>query len=201
MIEVGRRERKRQELHQSLLDVAEVLFEEQGVARTTVDDIAEHADVARQTVFNHFPYKEALAIELSAEGIDQIAQCAHALLEAGTPAPEVLQYTAERVLDLALRLGEVAVVVARELLHSDAERAARAAQLVPLRQIIEALLSQAREEGSVRQDLPLDVVASRFCALLTSVVAQAMTCSPEALRRELSVSIDMLFNGIKDRRN
>lgn len=201
VIEVGRRERKRQELHQNLLSAADSLFREQGVARTTVDDIAEAADVARQTVFNHFPYKEAFAIELSADGIDAIAQRAQALLDAGVPALEVLQHTAEWVLDLALSLGEVAVVVARELLHPDMERAARAGQRVPLRQIIEALLSQAQEEGSIRNDLPIDVVASRMCAVLTSLVAHSLSCEPEALRRDLYVSIDVLFNGIKDRRS
>jgi AcrR family transcriptional regulator len=199
VIEVGRRERKRQAVHQSLLEAAERLFAERGVARTTVDDIADAADVARQTVFNHFPYKEALALELGAQNIQRVAQHAHARLEAGVPALEVLQETAERVLAVCEQRGECAAVVAQELLHTDPERAARAAGRVPLRALFEAILLQAREEGSLRDDLPVEIVAKRISSILTSIVAQIMTTDAEVARRELSVCFDMLFNGISER--
>ena len=201
VVALGRRQRKRQDLHQRLLDVARRLFKERGIARTTVDDLAEVADVARQTVFNHFPYKEAIAVELGSEGIQEVAHRAQALLEAGVSALEVLERTAEWVLDAALEDGELAVVVARELLHPDPGRALRAAQHVPLREIFEAILVQAREEGAVRNDLPVDVVASRIAAVLRSIIAQVLGSDVEQLRRELTVWFDMVLNGIRDRRN
>jgi AcrR family transcriptional regulator len=201
VVALGRRQRKRQDLHQRLLDVARRLFKERGIARTTVDDLAEVADVARQTVFNHFSYKEAIAVELASEGIQEVAQRAQALLEAGVSALEVLERTAEWVLDAALEDGELAVVVARELLHPDPGRALRAAQQVPLREIFEAILVQAREEGAVRNDLPVDVVASRIAAVLRSIIAQVLGSDLEQLRRELTVCFDMVFNGIRDRSN
>jgi AcrR family transcriptional regulator len=199
VVALGRRQRKRQDLHQRLLDVARRLFQERGIARTTVDDLAEAADVARQTVFNHFPCKEAIAVELASEGIQEVAQRAQALLEAGVSALEVLERTAEWVLDAALEDGELAPVVARELLHPDAGRALHAAQHVPLREIFEAILVQAREEGAVRNDLPVDVVASRIAAVLRSIIAQVLGSDVEQLRRELTVCFDMVFNGIRDR--
>lgn len=198
-MELGRRERKRAAIHQGLLDAADTLFAERGVARTTVDDIAEAADVARQTVFNHFPYKEVFALELAADSISRVAQYAHALLEAGAPATEVLECVAERILDSALTQGERAVVVARELLHPDTERAARAAERVPIRTLLEAVLIQAREEGSIRAELPLDIVANRVCALLAGIVAQIMTTDADLLRKDLSVSLDVIFHGISER--
>jgi AcrR family transcriptional regulator len=201
VVELGRRERKRQAVHQNLLDAASRLFAERGVARTTVDDIAEAADVARQTVFNHFPYKEALALELAADSIQQVANEAYVLLEAGVPALEVLDRVANRVLDAAIEDGERAVVVARELLHPDGERAARASESVPLGQLFEAILIQAKEEGSVREDLPLDIVATRMSAIVTSVVAQLMTRDAGDLRRDLSICLDILCNGISERSN
>lgn len=195
----GRRQRKRQAVHQRLLDVGEELFRERGMARTTVDDIAEAADVARQTFFNHFPSKEALAVELAARGIHEVALRAHALLEAGTPALEVLGSTADRILDAALEQGEIAAVVARELLHPDPERARRAAQQAPLREILEAILLQAREEGTVRDDLPMDMVATRVTTVLRGVLAQICSCDADQLRRELNVCFDIIFHGIIDR--
>jgi NADH dehydrogenase len=187
------------EVHERLLAAARQLFGERGVSRTTVDDLSEAADVARQTFFNHFPYKEALAVELAADGIQHVAERAQALLESGVPALDVLERTVFAVLEDSLIQGELAVVVARELLHSDPDRARRAAQQIPIPMIFEAILVQAREEGTVRDDLPLDVVASRISALIRSIICEFMCRSADDLRREVRVCIDIVMNGIGDR--
>jgi len=200
VIEIGRRQRKRQAMHQMLLDVAQRLFEEQGIGRTTVDDIAAAADVARTTVFNHFASKEVIALELASDTTQGLAQQAQALLESGIPALDVLQSVSRTFLDASLNMGESAVAVARELLHADPERVARAHQIVPIRHIVEAILIEAREEGAVRPDLPLDVVADRFTVLLVQIVTQVVTCEASRLHEHLAVSLDILFNGITERR-
>ncbi len=56
----GRRERKKQLTRQAISDVATRLFLERGFDAVTVAEIAAAADVAVQTVFNHFPTKEDL---------------------------------------------------------------------------------------------------------------------------------------------
>ncbi|KHL04186.1 TetR/AcrR family transcriptional regulator [Sinomonas humi] len=53
----GRRERQRLQMRRRLLEAALSLFEAQGFEATTIDQIAERADVARQTVLNHYPTK------------------------------------------------------------------------------------------------------------------------------------------------
>ncbi len=199
-IDQGRRHRKWQAVHQGLLDAADSLFRDHGVSHTTVEDIAEAADVARQTVFNHFPYKEVFALELGAVSVSRVAQQAHALLEAGEPALQVLQRAGEWLLEAATGQGEVAVVVARELLHPDPERAGRAAEHVPLSAVFEAILQRAHEENTVRNDLPLPMIASRVSAVLLGIVAQATTCEAAHLRYELTVGFDILLNGISERR-
>lgn len=56
----GRRERKKQQTRQAISDVATTLFLERGFDAVTVAEVARAADVAVQTVFNHFPTKEDL---------------------------------------------------------------------------------------------------------------------------------------------
>lgn len=56
----GRRERHRQATRRRIMDAALALFLEQGYAATSVDEIAERADVARRTLFNHFVRKQDL---------------------------------------------------------------------------------------------------------------------------------------------
>lgn len=56
----GRRERKKQQTRQAISDVATTLFMSRGFDAVTVAEIAAAADVAVQTVFNHFRTKEDL---------------------------------------------------------------------------------------------------------------------------------------------
>ena len=57
---VSLREKHTTETRQRIIDVAMALFIAQGFAATTVDEIAEGADVAPRTFFRYFPTKEAL---------------------------------------------------------------------------------------------------------------------------------------------
>ncbi|MEN6349564.1 MAG: TetR/AcrR family transcriptional regulator [Syntrophomonas sp.] len=59
----SRTERKKEETRKRILVVAMDLFKRQGFDKTTVDQIAMEADVAKGTVFNHFPEKEAIIYE------------------------------------------------------------------------------------------------------------------------------------------
>jgi AcrR family transcriptional regulator len=56
----SRRERKRLKLLDTLADTAWELFEREGYAAITMERIAEAADVAKGTLYKHFPAKEAL---------------------------------------------------------------------------------------------------------------------------------------------
>jgi AcrR family transcriptional regulator len=60
---LGRRERKRLELRDRLYTAAIDLIVERGFDATTMDEIAERADVARATAFNHYPQKVAFLHE------------------------------------------------------------------------------------------------------------------------------------------
>lgn len=58
--EPGRRERKRLQQLDHLADTAWTLFEAEGYEAVTMERIAAEADVAKATLYKHFPVKEAL---------------------------------------------------------------------------------------------------------------------------------------------
>jgi AcrR family transcriptional regulator len=58
----GLRERKKAKTRATIRDVAMRLFEEQGYAATTVDQIAEAAEVSQSTFFRYFPAKEDVVL-------------------------------------------------------------------------------------------------------------------------------------------
>jgi AcrR family transcriptional regulator len=68
----GRRERKKRELRTRIYEAARQLFLERGFEATTVVEIAEAADVAQGTFFNHFASKNDLLAEMASEASDHL---------------------------------------------------------------------------------------------------------------------------------
>lgn len=90
-----RRTRKRLATRQRISDVASRLFVERGFDQVTVDEIAEVADVARMTVFNHFSRKEDMFFDLDEEGREDLL-AALQNRDAGTSPIEALRVFAHR---------------------------------------------------------------------------------------------------------
>jgi AcrR family transcriptional regulator len=89
--EPGRRERKRLEVRDRLYVSAVDLFVSQGFEATTMDQIAEHADVARATVFNYFPQKVSFLEEWGKRRRAKVDQILTAALARDLPAAEQLR--------------------------------------------------------------------------------------------------------------
>lgn len=77
MAQMGRRERKKALIRQHISDVAMGLFAERGFDLVSVSEIAEAADVARPTVFAHFPRKEDLVFDRVTAVTAAIVQAVH----------------------------------------------------------------------------------------------------------------------------
>ncbi len=86
----GRRERKKAEVRQRISDAATALFLRRGFDQVSVSEIAEAADVARPTVFAHFPRKEDLFFDRYPEVAGQLTQAIRQR-PAGTSAVNALR--------------------------------------------------------------------------------------------------------------
>jgi AcrR family transcriptional regulator len=91
----NRQGRKRLETRQKISDAASRLFVERGFDMVTVDEIAEAADVARMTVFNHFARKEDMFFDLDEQGREDL-HTAVTKREAGISPLEALRLFAHR---------------------------------------------------------------------------------------------------------
>lgn len=66
---------------QAILDAARALFLHRGYAGTSMDDVAAHARVSKQTVYSHFVDKTRLFAELITRDIAQSDTSTHPLVE------------------------------------------------------------------------------------------------------------------------
>jgi AcrR family transcriptional regulator len=76
----GRRERKKAQTRAAIAASAARLFARSGFQGVTMLDVAQDADVSEQTVYNHFPTKEALVF-------DRAGDLGYALLNVVTGRP------------------------------------------------------------------------------------------------------------------
>lgn len=85
-LDVSRRERKKEETKERIVQAAFALFRKQGVAATTVEEICQRADVAKGTFFNYFPRKEAVFGYLSEQWVEDAEQKVGKILAKGVAA-------------------------------------------------------------------------------------------------------------------
>jgi AcrR family transcriptional regulator len=88
---MGRREEKRDLTRQQLLTSAGELFAERGYDATSVEDVAERANLSKGTFYYHFETKEALVVELRRSMLAGTVDQTYALLAQGQPPITVLE--------------------------------------------------------------------------------------------------------------
>jgi AcrR family transcriptional regulator len=69
---LSRRERRKAEWRERIVETARELFSRHGYEETRVADICERADIAQKTFFNYFPSKLHLLREIAHSGVEQL---------------------------------------------------------------------------------------------------------------------------------
>lgn len=68
------RARKKAETRLNIVQQARALFDQKGYEATTIDDIADAANVHKQTVFRYFPCKEDIALVFRIDAFEEFKQ-------------------------------------------------------------------------------------------------------------------------------
>ncbi len=86
-------------MREQILDATERLLGRLGYQKTTMDDIAQEAGVARRSIYLHFDSKEAVALGTIDRIVDRLLERLEKLAATGDPAPARIRgMLAERVL-------------------------------------------------------------------------------------------------------
>ena len=169
----SRRERRRLEVFQRVLEAAEQLFVEKGYDETTVAEICEAADVAYGTFFNHFPGKSSLLSAMRERGVNAISETLDALtkrpIEIGDAMVSLFESGADELESVSP--GRRALAGRVESLSftnpsGNRDRSFHGA--------FEVFLRKAAEDGRVRSDVPpetlADLVSSAYATMYLSWV-------------------------------
>lgn len=155
---LSRRERRKREVRQRIVEAAMKRFVRQGFEATTVDQIAEDADVAQKTFFNYFPTKQDLFHQLAAERIDEFCQILEEEREAQGSTQQKLEHCFLRLSELLEERKRLARDLILEIMRNSPPGGS-AEELSKLHAHFEAILRDGQAAGDVREDSPVDFLA------------------------------------------
>jgi AcrR family transcriptional regulator len=215
MEELGRRERKKLQTRQVISDVATTLFMERGFDHVTVAEVAKSADVAVQTVFNHFPTKEDLLFDEQRWWLGP-AQVIREL-PAGAGMVEVVEALEEHYLSVIrsrLRSGHLVTwkAFSRTIDESPALQARRRRNAEEMEELIVAALQErdpqagpqtgpesGPELGSAPELGPKSSsrAAPQLSALMARLIAAQYAAAQKVLEEELARVLPEKPNGVQ----
>ena len=195
----GRRERRSRELRDRIYQAAQGLFLEYGFAATTVHQIAEAADVAQATFFNHFQNKAAILNAMTEEVFAHLESLMNEVLsQPGTPQ-ERIQSFARRVADKTLAVHGLAKDVLLELHQIGVQSGDVAPHLAGMRGPFERMLREGQQDGCVREDFSAEFLAEFVIGALNTTVTNWLIQTDYPLAARLDLAASLLAEAIDPR--
>jgi AcrR family transcriptional regulator len=195
---MSRRQENKARASASILEAAQALIEQHGVARTTTRQIAQHAGISYQTLYNYFPTKSHLILVLMSQDISEWRNA----------VDNVIKQHAGDLLGSLRRINEIGLqqfngdagLMWQEVVPHLFARQADPQQLESLNQIAHeryhALLSMAQGMGQLGQDVDLHLLAHTLFCLSDHAflrLFQAHMQQPETILRTLDEQIALLL--------
>ncbi len=192
---MSRRERTKDETRERIATAAMELFLEHGFAATTVDEIAQRADVAKGTFFNHFPRKEAVLFHYALAELDRLEELIEAALANGRPAREQLGHVFAAAAAGYERNPELSRVLILEMVRGPE------AELFEIYQRGQAamrrLVVHAQQRGEFRREADPDRVTDVLRGLFISTMLVWLHCPTLFdLQREIASRLSLVLDGL-----
>lgn len=191
---INRRERKKMNAKNAILEAAVKLFVQKGYKETAIADIMNEADMGIGTFYNYFQSKEEILKYFLAEIISETHQHFIDLIKAPKSAAEILTETflyTGRILD------ENRFVV--PLFLSMANRRAASKELThpangpTFKDIFSGLIKRGQEQGEFRQDIPAEVVTEMFHSILQ---AASFSSLEMGFMQNIEYKLQLLLDGL-----
>lgn len=183
-----RTERRKNEVRQKIVRTAVDLFERQGFHNTTMEQIAQEADIARKTLYNYFPVKEAIADEY-VRGISKgLAENTEAMLaelpDTRAKLTAALSNTYSWV-EINPEITAICLGYRRSSSHYSKEKQ----EATGTQSLIAKILQSGQENGEIRADLSVKQLGFYIEALRGTMVFEWLK---QPARSDLHEEIDKL---------
>ena len=193
----GLRQRQRAARDEAILNAAFDLIVQQGYEGLTMDGLADRVGISRQTLYHHFPSKDAIALRavivLFEQGIESINS-----IDPRVPPGERLRLVVTQLLTSRFKPTTAAFIRARITLmpiksHPDYKDAfSRRAK------VLETLVLAAQESGDIRSDISSKLVVQMLLGLVSDASYEDLIAEDSATVHDvIRTVVDLFFNGLR----
>ncbi len=192
----SRLERRKEKTRQKIISTAVTLFQQQGFDATTMEQIAEEADIAKGTLYNYFPVKEAILAgyiqaafgkknpdrfvnlrslpDTRARMVAILKDLMSGVQAQGEIFEKYLTYQVQNILSLQKPASE----------RSGIER------------LSSEIIRLGQQSGEIRADLPVSILEDQFEFVFVEVAKQFYT-APDTFQAQetIEVCVDLFMQG------
>lgn len=153
MMKQSRRELNKIHCRRRILKASRRLFSAKGYDETSIEDVAEKAEVSKATLYNYFPGKESLLVGIAEDELAEIRRLITVELKEETDALEKLR----RVLEVFVLDSIPYIPLARRITYlNSCEGSELYATRLDMMRIFRQLTEEAQDQGRFRRDVPVD---------------------------------------------
>lgn len=184
------RERNRQRIYQRIVDAAFELFRTAGYDSTTMDAIAEKAEVSRGTLFNYFPTKDTLLVPYANELYREYVQPAvQSYLDTQPTTLDVVRFLFMSIYEHVLTLPDIDRALRQEF-FSPQPAMKECSGGTGFFDTLLTIVQYGQLRGEVRVDIPLESLARYIGVLYVSLLYTMVEQSTPA---EYAVEVNTLL--------
>ena len=194
---IGRLERRKRDRRLRIYGVAMDLFRTQGFERTTVNQIAEAADVVPATFFNHFQSKNALLGQMTAEVLDALELLLVEEFRAAESTRERLTGFVARATDQIAETRGLARDVLLEFLRSESEPGQQPPYIRRIHEPFAAMLREGQERGEVRLDQDAVFLAEMVVGILNAALTNWLADPNYLIEQRLRQAAQFAWEAIR----
>ena len=191
---MNRRERKKEATRESIIQSATALFREKGYHKTAMDEIAEKVDVSKATLYNYFPDKGAILIAYFQSIVADYGRD----IKASLRSKQGIEARLENLLDFKDQVfGNDIELTANYLkyrlqtifdkdLFDNPDRSG-------LENVILEIMTEAQENGEIRNDIRPLIIARTFLLLATHFFLSSIYIEDSVEKQNLKAQSLRLF--------
>jgi AcrR family transcriptional regulator len=196
---MNRRERKKEETRENIIDTAVSLFEEKSFQETSMEEIAEKSDVSKGTLYNYFQDKESILVgyfqTIIAAYFEGIKESFTANMDIQTKLYTLLGLISE----IFKNHNELALIYFKYRMKAPIDvNLVDSSQRSGIEKWALEIMEKAQENGQLRNDIPALVLTRNFQFLAMSFFVSSIytkeTLDIDIIKNQL---IGLFLNGAK----
>ncbi len=191
----SRRERRKQEIRNKIIESAITLFEAKGIEVTTLEDICETADISRPTFYSYYPSKQELILALGEKlWLNVASEVTRKAIAKDDSTRDYVESFLKVTRQEIARYGRLERELVRHSMNQETGDTSRnSTMLKTMTQLFATVYSEGRKRGDIGNRFPVDFLAEASMGCISSVMMNWAFDESYPVERRLKQTSDLII--------